>query len=183
MSDYSKEFETAYTSVNTKKNLPELFCKLYDALQAIPPSAHTPDVKNSVKDVFQDVNTAVQQYNEQFQLLLHDLGILCQDKPGQKDKIKQFFIAFIDLLRLAYTVYKEDTETLQKFHPILQHLLHLLESNKIQLEQEEPFQNALLLQMINSSWALSNSTTPMDAVANKLNQQRGGHKTRKQRRV
>lgn len=183
MADFQEEFKTAYTALNAKKNLPELFCKFMDALRAIPPTAHANEIKNAVKNVFQDVNTAVQEYNEQFQIMLRDLGVLCQNTPAQQDKIKEFFVAYVDLLRLAYTVYKEDEETLQAFHPLLQKLLTLIETKQMNIEQEEPFQNALLLQMVNSAWALSNATQSMESVANKIKEQRGGHKTRKQRRV
>ena len=183
MSESLDQFQTAYTAVNLQKNLPELFCKFVDALQAIPPSAQSPELQAEVKTVFQDVNAAVQQYNEQFHLMLRELGLLCQNTAVHRDKIKEFFIAYIDLLRLAYTVYKDDEETLQKFHPLLQKLLTLIETKKINVEQDEPFQNALLLQMVNSAWALSNTSTSMDAVVNKIKQQRGGHKTRKQRRT
>lgn len=181
MSDSQDQFQKAYTAVNTQKNLPELFCKFVDALRAISSSAQSPELQAEVKTVFQDVNTAVQQYNDQFHLMLRELGVLCQNTPMHRDKIREFFIAYIDLVRLAYTVYKEDEETLQKFHPLLQLLLTLLDIKQIELDQHNPFQNALLLQVTNSAWALSNNSSSMESLANTIKQHRGGHKTRKQK--
>lgn len=134
-----------------------------------------------MKDLFQDVNSAVEQYNRQFQNLMNELGVLCRESSGKHSLFYQFFSSFTDLLRLAYTVYKEDPEKLSKFEPVLQIFLQLLQTKQISLQKEERLTNALLLQLVNSAWALTNTRQSMDFVAKQAKQQ-GGRKTRKQRR-
>jgi hypothetical protein len=181
MSDYPSQLQTAVANIQSKANLEKHFCKFVEAIQALPPTLSLPDSQAQVKDLFQDVNTAVEQYNRQFQNLINELGVLCRAPAGKSSLFEQFFSSFTDLLRLAYTVYQEDPEKLSKFQPVLQVLLTLLETNQIQLQKEEPMTNALLLQLVNSAWALTNTRESMNAVA-KETRQRGGRKTRKQRK-
>jgi hypothetical protein len=180
MSDFPSQLETVFNEVNTKKNLITSFCKFVEAIQALPPELSSPESQAQVKELFQDVNTAVEQYNRQFQNLINELGVLCREPTGKQSLFQQFFTSFTDLLRLAYTVYLDNPEKLSQFQPVLQVVLKLLQSNQISLQKEQPLTNALLLQLVNSAWALTNARESMNAVANQ-NKQRGGRKTRKQR--
>jgi len=181
MSEYPVKLETAYTSLSSKKNLPELFCRLFETIQSAPPETYSPETIAKVQTIFQDVNSAVQDYNRQFQMLVKELGILCKNQT-QSSTFHQFFSSLLDLFRLAYTVYKEDAEALSHFEPLLQKLLLLLQTNKIHLEQENTFQNALLLQLVKSAWALTNTRETMEGSAKEVQLQQGGKKTRKAKR-
>ncbi len=181
MSDYPNQLQTVFNEINSKKNLAQYFCKFVEAIQALPPELSSAESQAQVKEIFQDVNTAVEQYNRQFQNLINELGILCREPNGKQPLFEQFFSSFTDLLRLAYTVYEEDPEKLSTFQPVLQILLQLLQSNQINLKQEKPLTNALLLQLVNSTWALANTRQTLESAAKQARQQ-GGRKTRKQRR-
>ena len=181
MSGYTSLLQTAFNEVNSKKNLAHHFCKFVEAIQTLPPELSSPESQAQVKELFQDVNTAVEQYNRQFQNLINELGVLCKTPSNNSSLFQQFFSSFTDLLRLAYTVYQEDPEKLSKFQPVLQRFLQLLETNQIHLKEEEPLTNALLLQLVNSAWALTNTRQTMESAA-KLAKQQGGRKTRKQRK-
>jgi DNA repair ATPase RecN len=181
MSDYPSQLQTVFNEVNSKQNLAQHFCKFVEAIQTLPPELSSPESQTQVKELFQDVNTAVEQYNRQFQNLMNELGILCREPTGKQSLFHQFFSSFTDLLRLAYTVYQEDPEKLSKFQPVLQRFLQLLETNQMTLQKEEPLTNALLLQLVNSAWALTNTRQTMESAAKQAKQQ-GGRKTRKQRR-
>ena len=180
MSDYPSQLEAANTTLQTKKNLPELFCRFFDAVQRLPSETHSPEAIANVQTVFRDVNSKVEEYNKQFKLLLQELGVLCKE-TNQTSKFQQFFKSFLDLLRLAYTVYEKEDEKLHQFEPLLEKILQLLQTNKIQLQQEDISTNALLLQVMNSAWALTNSRDTMAQTAKLAHSQRGG-RTRKQRR-
>jgi DNA repair ATPase RecN len=180
MSDYSSQLETVLYEVNTRQNLASHFCRFIDAIQRLSPELMSAESQAEVKDLFQDVNTAVEQYNRQFQTLMNELGVLCRESTGNQPLFQQFFSSFSDLLRLAYTVYQTEPEKLSKFQPILQLFLRLLQTNQISLEKEEPLTNALLLQLVNSAWALTNTRQTIQTVAKQVKQQ-GGKKTRKQR--
>ena len=180
MSEYPTQFEKAYTMLQTKKNLPELFCRFFDAVQTLPPETHSSEAIANVQTVFRDVNTAVEQYNKQFQILVQELGVLCKQQDNTT-KFQQFFTSFLDLLRLAYTVYEKDPAKLSQFEPLLQKLIVLFETNAIRLEQKDISTNALLLQLMNSAWALTNTRESMEQTA-KETKQGGKRKTRKQKR-
>jgi hypothetical protein len=181
MSDFPSQLETVFNKVNSKKNLAQHFCKFVEAIQSLPPELSSPESQAQVKELFHDVNTAVEQYNRQFQNLINELGIVCREPTGKQPLFQQFFSSFTDLLRLAYTVYQEEPEKLSQFQPILQVFLQLLQTNQIHLKEKEPLTNALLLQLVNSAWALTNTRQTMESVAKQTKQQ-GGRKTRKQRK-
>lgn len=181
MSEFPNQLQTAFLEVNSQKNLSNHFCKFVEALQKLPPELSSPESQAQVKEIFQDVNAAVEQYNRQFQHLIHELGVLCREPTGKQSLFQQFFLSFTDLLRLAYTVYQQNPEKLSRFQPILQRFLQLLETNEIHLQKEEPLTNALLLQLVNSAWALTNTRQSMESAAKQAKQQ-GGRKTRKQRK-
>ena len=180
MSDYPSQLEAANTTLQTKKNLPELFCKLFDAIESLPPETHAPETLANVQTVFHDVNAAVEQYNKQFQILIQELGVLCK-QTNASSKFQTFFTSFLDLLRLAYTVYEKDPNKLSRFQPLLQTFIHLLDSNHISLKQGDIEQNALLLQLVKSAWALTNTRQSMEHTAKELRLQRAGKRTRKQK--
>lgn len=176
-----EQIQEAYNTLNTHKKIPELFCKLIQAIQTLPSATYSQEAQDQVNQVYIDVNTKVEEYNRQFQILLNELGVLCR-RTNQNSKFQEFFTSFLDLLRMAYTVYNEDEAKLEQFQPVLQKLLVLLKTNQIHLEQENTFQNALLLQLVNSAWALTNTRGESLEQAARAAKQQGGRKTRKQRR-
>ena len=179
MSEYSNQLETAYRLLESKKNIPELFCQFVEAFKKIPSSALTPEIQAKISTIFQDLNKAIQKYNEQFNLLVKELGTLCN--TNEQHKTKQFLNAFLDLLRLAFTVYQNDPETLYKIKPAVQNFISLLESKPMNLE-ENNFTNALFVQLVKSAWALTKSRETIESVHQQITRQRGGHNTRKQKR-
>jgi hypothetical protein len=185
MSDYPSQLADAYTKVTTQKNLPELFCRFIDAVQTVPPEILSAE-STAVQSLFNDVNSAIQQYNRQFQLLINELGVLCKTSPQQATKVQAFFTSLLDLFRLAYTVYENDPTNLPPFQELLQKILVLLDTSSIDLQQETPFQKALLVQLVTSAWALTNTRQSMEQVVKETKQQAGGNrkrKTRKQRKA
>ena len=76
MSEFPNQLQTAFLEVNSQKNLSNHFCKFVEALQKLPPELSSPESQAQVKEIFQDVNAAVEQYNRQFQHLIHELGYL-----------------------------------------------------------------------------------------------------------
>ena len=176
---YEGLLEKGYELVNTKTNLPELFCLYTSAISKLPEQDyHTPEVEEKVKSLFQDINKQIDLYNEQFQVLVEELGVLCHDSPG--DTSQTFFYGLLDLFRLAYTTYQKYPETLQEFLPLLTEVVNLLEFKRFG-EQDNVVQNALLLQMTKSAWALTKNPKPMNAAAKQIVSNRK-QKTRKQKR-
>ncbi len=182
MSDYPTDLAAAYTKVNTQKNLPELFCQFIEAVQTVSPEILATE-STAVQTLFKDVNSAIQQYNRQFQLLINELGVLCKTSSHPATKIQAFFTSLLDLFRLAYTVYENDPTNLAAFQGLLRTVLGLLDTAHITLQQETPFQKALLVQLVTSAWALTNARQSIEQVAKETKQQGGKRrKTRKNKK-
>jgi hypothetical protein len=175
---YSTELQTAYSFVQDPSKLPELFCTFTSQLQDISPDIFTPEIQTQVKEYFQDVNKRIEQYNEQYEILLQELGVLCSE--GSKSSIpSRFFQALLDFFRLAYSLYEDQPEKLQVFYPLLQQLTQLLQTGQFQLKGE-PLEKALLFQLTTSAWVYSHTNQSMQSVAKQI----GGakkNKTRKQK--
>lgn len=175
---YANELTQTFQAFQSSKSLPDNFCKYVKYIESIPAESMTPEILEKVKSYFSDINQRVQQYNEQYQVLLQELGVLC-NQQSKSTIPEHFFRALLDFLRLAYTMYESDPSKLQVFFSILKALHSLFESNQWKFEGDL-LQKALLLQLTKSSWILSNQTTPMQQVAKHI----GGslkHKTRKQK--
>lgn len=177
---YSTELQRAYTFLQDTSKLPELFCTFTSRLQGISPDVFAPEIQTQVKEYFQDVNKRIEQYNEQYEVLLQELGVLCNEDSSKSSIPSRFFQALLDFFRLAYSLYENQPEKLQVFLPLLQHLTRLFETGTFELKGE-PLEKALLFQLTTSAWVYSNTNQSMQSVAKQI----GGskkHKTRKQKR-
>lgn len=184
MSDqYAELIREAYEVLNKPTNLNTLFCEFTKEILTLPP----PDTATQAKvdALFKDVNKQIDLYNEQYQVLKQELGVLCRSDT-QTDIPKKFFSALVELFRLAYTTFQHYPTELDDYRIEFQSVLDLLRGGKFQL-QGEPYQKALLLQLTKSAWATTKkfSTQTMDQMATQLTNQtkQGGkrNKTRKQK--
>lgn len=186
MSDqYEELIREASELLNKSTNLNTLFCEFTKEILTLP----APDTPTQAKvdALFKDVNKQIDLYNEQYQILKQELGILC--RPAiQTDIPKKFFSALVELFRLAYTTFQHYPTELHDFQVEFQSVVELLRDGKFQL-QGEPYQKALLLQLTKSAWATTKkfSDQTMDQMVTQLRTQmkhtQGGkrNKTRKQK--
>lgn len=175
MTQYSDLLVGGYSKLQTQKNLSRLFCEFVQDLQTLSPEAQT----ISVQHLFVDMNKQIEKYNEQFQVILDELGILCKDTQTSQG-IERFFEALLDLFRLAFSMYEHHPDKLAPFEPLLEMLVSRMDSLESKLP-EDPLQQALMLQLTKSAWALSNARGSMEATATALRNQTK-RKTRKQKR-
>jgi len=178
LEDYEEEYTKINELLNKKQSLPESFCAFFTEIQTISPD---PTVQKEVDSLFQDVNTEIEKYNQQFQILVSELGVLCQVNSDQGSLVVQFFQALLDLFGLALNTYRDYPEKLKVFYSLLSKFKTLLETQKIKLEQD-PLQRALLLQLTKSAWALTQTEKDMGLYAKSLRKVGGKRKTRKHRR-
>ena len=176
---YANELNEAFTAFQTSKNLPDNFCKFVASLESVPAESLTPELMNEVKLYFQDINERIQQYDEQYQILLNELGTLCGANQQGTPVHERFFKSLLDFLKLAYSIYQEEPEKLQVFYPLVQQLHALWQTGSTQLEGDL-LQKALLLQLTKSAWVLSNPKMSMESTAKQIGGARK-NKTRKQR--
>lgn len=179
MADYSELLEGGYQRLKTK-TLSRAFCTFVDELTSIA-SANTPENQKATQELFLDMNSQIDRYNEQFQVILDELGVLCKETSKPND-IENFFEALLDLFRLAFSVYQTQPDKLDKFHPLLQNIVLVMDTQKPNLKQEDPLKQALLLQLAKSAWALSNARNSMEITAKALKEKQK-QKTRKQKRT
>ncbi len=176
---YAEKLTQTFTAFQTSKSLPDNFCKFVKVMESIPVESITPEILAQVKTYFYDVNERIKQYDEQYQVLLIELGVLCSEE-SKSTVPERFFRTLLDFLRLAYSVYEKEPTKLAGFYPILVSLDNLFQTGTFKLEGEL-LPKALLLQLTKSSWILSKQTQPMEKVAKQI----GGslkQKTRKQKR-
>ena len=175
---YAEELTQTFTAFQTSKSLPDNFCSFVKYIESIPMESMTPDILNQVKSYFSDINERIQQYDEQYQVLLNELGVLCHNQS--KNTVSEtFFRALLDFLRLAYSLYEVEPAKLAVFYPILTSLHTLFNSRQFKFEGDL-LQKALLLQLTKSAWVLSKQTQSIQQVAKQV----GGSlkkKTRKQK--
>jgi len=176
---YEDEYQKTKELLEKKQSLPESFCAFFNELQTISPD---PVAQKQVQTLFQDVNQEIEKYNEQFQILIKELGVLCAVNSDKGNLNVQFFQSLLDLFGLAHNTYSGYPDRLQLFLPLLIKLRIVLETQRMKLE-EDPLQKALLLQLTKSAWALTQTNRAMEYHA-KL-QQKGGNRrrTRKHSRV
>lgn len=174
MSEYSSLLNKAYALLQEKDKLPEKFCHFDVIVESLPPT-----VPEEVNQLFHDVNRQIDAYNEQFQVLLNELGVLCTRDSTKKTIIEIFFSALLDLFKLAYSVYQNNPDQLQPFQTVLESFVRFLETNSMNLE--DPIQQGLLLQLTKSAWAYTKTQQSMKTMATQV----GGtlkNRTRKQKR-
>ena len=175
---YADELTQTFTAFQTSKSLPDNFCTFVQYIQTIPAESITPDVLAQVKSFFSDINERIKQYDEQYQLLLNELGVLCNQQS--KNTIPEtFFRALLDFLRLAFSIYESHPETLDTFFPILKALHTLFGTGTFKFEGDL-LSKALLLQLTKSAWLSSKQTQPIETVAKQVGGSRK-NKTRKQK--
>lgn len=174
MADYKDLLNTAYSFLQQKEKLPEKFCHFDVIVEELPPT-----IPEEIQSLFQDVNEQIKAYNEQFLILKQELGVLCVREPGHQNKVSQFFSSFLDLFKLAYTVYIEDPEKLQPFQSLLEKFVGFLKTNSMTLET--PLEKGLLLQLTKSAWAYTKTQDTMKSVAKQVGGKLRRH-TRKQKR-
>jgi hypothetical protein len=175
-----QEYIQTFEAFQNTKNIPDIFCVFVEQLKTIPAESLTPDVQNQVKNYFQDINKRIQEYDDQYKILLNELGVLCG--ANTKPPIAQrFFQSLLDFFRMAYSVYQDQPEKLQVFETILRQIKTLFQTGTLQFEGT-PLEKALLLQLTRSAWILSHPPTSMEKVANQIGG-RKKNKTRKQKHL
>lgn len=176
---YEELLERTKVVLSSPDILQGRFCVLVSQIESL--ETQDPQVQAHVKDLFYDVNQQIQAYQEQFQVLVEELGILCKTSDGHQTETTRFFTNLVDLLQLAFTTYQEDPQRLVAFLKVLERLSLFLTKQNETLSQD-PDSDALLLSLIQSAWAFTSPTKSLVAQAKKL--QAGGkrNRTRKQKR-
>ena len=185
--DYQETLTKAYEHLDTKKNTPELFCSFVNTIQSVP-SDITPETQKKFQNLFPAINKRIQEYDEQYQIIVNELGVLCTQSSETEtetvDISKKFFRGLLDLFNLAYAVYEEDPETVEVFTPLLEEIEGLLSTGKMNVPTD-PLEQALLVQLTNTAWAFTKAQEDMKVyakqVGGKRNQTQKG-KTRKNKR-
>ncbi len=174
MADFKELLNTAHFLLQQKERLPEKFCHFDVIVEELPPT-----IPEEVNELFHDVNEQIKAYNEQFLILKQELGVLCTRDPTQQDKVQKFFTSFLDLFKLAYTVYINDPQKLEPFQQLLTKFTEFLTKNTMKLET--PLEKGLLLQLTKSAWAYTKTQESMKTMAKQVGGKLKRH-TRKQKR-
>lgn len=182
--DYRSDplYNSAKELLATHTSLPERFCALNEALHRVE-SEQLP--LDQIQPLFHDVSEQIQRYNEQYQVLLNELGVLCHVNGENRKTIPLFFNSIVDFIGLALSLYKDIPEKRQPFEHVLESFLEQLQTQTAWTLPPGAVDQALFLQLLKSSWAFVHPTQTLSAYANQLNSQRGGtkkHKTRKAKR-
>jgi hypothetical protein len=175
---YAEKLSQTFTAFQTSKSLPDNFCSYVQFVESIPAETLTPEVLVQVKSYFSDINQRIEQYDEQYQLLLRELGVVCSE-PSKHTIPETFFRALLDFLRLAFSIYETRPEKLEVFFPTLKGLDTLFRTGNFGFEGDL-LSKALLLQLTKSAWVSSNQSQPINKVAKHLGGARK-NKTRKNR--
>lgn len=173
-------YDVAKEVLATHSSLPERFCALNEALHHIK-SEELP--LNEIQPLFHDVSQQIQRYNEQYQVLLNELGVLCHVNGENRKTIPLFFNSIVDFIGLALSLYKETPEKRIVFEHVLQNLIEQLQSKGSWTLPEDPAGQALFLQLLKSSWAFVHPTQPLSTYANQVKVQIGGEKKNKTRKA
>lgn len=180
--DYPTEYQRTVELLNNQKiNIPDLFCKYVAAIEAFPADSHSPEILSTVEVSLEGMKKRIEQYNEQYQILLNELGVLCSTQQTKTDISLLFFQNLLDFFRLAYTVYQDQPEKLEMFTSLLHDIQTFLKTKKLDVAGE-PQQKALLLQLTSQAWDMTPSQKSIEAVANQIGgslKKQNKHKTRK----
>jgi hypothetical protein len=174
MSDYPTLLNKAYDMLQQKERLPELFIH-YEMMSETLPSEPTEEVRN----LFVDINEQVQNYKEQFAIIVQELGVLSTRDPMKQDSLYSFFLSLLDLFKLAYTVYQDDPEKLKPFQDLLEKFVLFLETKSFPLETS--LEKGLLAELTKSAWSHTKSHQNMKSLAKQVGGKLKRH-TRKQKR-
>lgn len=154
-----------------------LYCTYVKAIEKIPQKL-LDEKKDEVKSLFYDVNQRIREYDQQYQVLLKELGVLCPMGATKQDSINYFFKTINDYLQLGLTTYSHDPEKKKVFADVTELMNKFLKKEIFDFEQAQPLEKALLVQITKSAWVLTNPEKSMNKVAVQL----GGklkNKTRK----
>ena len=184
-------YDTAKEVLATHSSLPERFCMLNEALHQISADQLPFD---QVQPLFHDVSQQIQKYNEQYQVLLNELGVLCHVNGENRKTIPLFFNSIVDFSGLALSLYKEIPEKRHPFEHVLQQFLEQLQSQGPWILPTDPREQALFVQLLKSSWAFVHPAQDLSSYANQVKLQMGGRtsvlgggrkksKTRKNKRI
>ena len=175
-----QELLQTFEAFQNTKNIPDIFCVFVAKLKEISSEAIVPEVQEQVKPYFQDINKRIQEYDDQYKVLMNELGVLCASNT--KAPIAQrFFQSLLDFFRMAYSVYQDQPEKQEPFKKLLGQIKTLFQTGTVQFEGT-PIEKALLLQLTRSAWIVSHPPSSMEKVANQI----GGSKknrTRKQKHI
>ena len=164
--------------------LPERFCSFVQEIQQASAEPLSESLQETVKDLFLDVNRRVVAYNDQYSVLVEELGLLCEDSAPNAP-VETFFQSLLDFLQIASSVYASDPQRLTPFVEVLTSLVTGLESGTGFVPQEQ-VPRALLLVLIPSAWAVTASPSTLKETAASLETQQGGRRkrlTRKRKRT
>ncbi len=177
LESYEQALQKGLALVNGETSLAQPFCTFVKAMESLPSQDFT--VANRL---FQDMNKEIDLYNQQYKILVKELGILCPSDP-EGEAGKRFFSALLDLYRAALRPF-HDSKDLQFFNSSLQEVVTLMETGKWTGKQEQSVSNALLILLKKSAYVLSKNKLSMTDQVKQLEMSGGKrkNKTRKQRK-
>jgi len=163
--------------------LPERFCSFVEEIQQTTAQLTHDSLQENVKDLFLDVNRRVVAYNEQYSVLVEELGLMCENEVPAAP-VLVFFHGLLDFLQIASDVYQADPVRLAPFSTVATSLVTGLTTGSGFLPQEE-VPRALLLTLIPSVWTVTASPSTLEETAAALVKQGGVRKrlTRRRKRV
>ncbi len=176
-------YNSAKEILATSPSLSERFCSLTDSLATIDPGQISPELLEALKPLFYDVSLQIQRYNEQYQVLVSELGVLCHTNGETRKTIPLFFTSMVDFLGLGLSLYESVPDKRERFAHVLDSInQNLLTKGRWQLP-EDPLEKALLIQLVKSSWAFVHPDKDLSYYANQVRPSIGGSKkTRKLKR-
>jgi hypothetical protein len=174
MRDYPTLLNLAYDILQEKKSLPEKFVKFEVYIQTLPP-----EIPSEVNELFIDINRQIDDYKEQYAILVKELGVLSSGTTTKQDTVYSFFMSLLDLFKLAYTTYQENEVKLQPFHVCLETFVTFLETKSF--PPLSPLEQGLFLELSKSAWNYTKTQHSMTAVAKQVGGRLKNH-TRKQKR-
>jgi hypothetical protein len=163
--------------------LSERFCLFVEEIRQASAEPISASLQQDVDDLFLDVNRRVVAYNEQYSVLVEELGLFCENhSPTVHVYVQTFFQSLLDFLQIAFTVYQADPGRLTPFSQVLTSLTTGLTTGA-GFVPEEDLPKALLLRLIPSAWAVTASPSSLEETASSLATQTGGKKrlTRKRK--
>ena len=169
-SDYPTLLNVAYDIFQQKELLPETFVRFSTILNTLTPM--------DVSGYFIDINNRIDDYTRQHAILVRELGVLSSGEP-KPSLLSSFFMALLDLFKMAYTTYSHDEEKLQPFYSLLDKFVTFLESKK--MPALDPVEEGLLIELSNSAWKYTKTQQTMVAVAKQVGGRLKNH-TRKHKR-
>ncbi len=149
-----------------QKNLPEKFVKLNTLLEE-------PYEKTNVTKYFLDINKQIDEYKEQFKIIVQELGTLAPTPTQKQETVYTFFLRLLDLFKLG----RNTQEPI--FHTLLEKYVEFLESGTLDLKDST--EKSLFDALVKSAWALTNKPFSIEQQV----KQEGGrlkNKTRKHKR-